>query len=76
MGIIRTQLHHTNSSLSLSSAVSLAVLSGVLLLTEACTKQWHPFLYTYVHKYHVSSLMNKLILHVQHRPNAAMCDYS
>ena len=38
----------------LSSAVSLAMFSGVLLLTEACSKQWHPFLYPYVHKYHVS----------------------
>ena len=54
--------HHTNSSLSLSlslslflfSSVSLAMFSGILLLTEACSKQWHPFLYPYVHKHHVS----------------------
>ena len=73
MGITRTQL-----LLSLSSAVSLAMFSGVLLLTEACSKQWYDFVYPYVHYYHVSriNLTYKLILLMQHRPNAAMCDYS
>ena len=66
MGITRTQLHHTNSSLSLSSAVMLAMFSGVLLLNETCSKQWHPFcipLYARVSCFFYSiNLMNKLIL--------------
>ena len=37
-----------------SAAVSLAMFSGVLLLNEACSKQWHPLLYPYVHEYHAS----------------------